>query len=112
MTFSVVNGPTIAAGQSLSDGANCAAGAMIRITVPQEFVGDSLSFQVSTDGQFYNDLYDTNGNEITIKANPDTGIVLQDNWVKQIPYVKFRSGTRETPIEQKEDVRFAIAINT
>jgi hypothetical protein len=112
MPFAIVNGPIIAVGQSLSNGANCAAGKMIRITVPREFVGEALTFQVSTDGQFYNDLYDAEGNEITVVAKPDTGIVLQDNWVKSLPHIKFRSGTRENPVEQREDCRFAIAIET
>jgi hypothetical protein len=112
MPFAIVDGPTIAAGQSLSDKANCSAGAMIRITVPKEFAGDSLTFMVSTDGNFFNDLYDAEGNEITIVAKPDTGVVLQDSWVKSIPYIKFRSGTRESPVEQDQDCKFAIAIDT
>jgi hypothetical protein len=112
MAFAIVDGPTIAAGQSLSDGANCAAGAMIRITIPKEFVGDSLTFQVSTDGKFYNDLYDAEGGEITIVAKADTGVVLHQPWVRQIPYIKFRSGTRDAPVEQAENCRFAIALDT
>jgi hypothetical protein len=112
MPFAIVNGPTIAAGESLSNGANCSAGAMVRITVPREFVGEELTFQVSTDGVFYNDLYDAEGNEITIVAKADTGIVLQAGWVTAIPFIKFRSGTRENPVEQREDCTFAIAIHT
>ena len=37
MPLTIVDGPTIAAGKSLSDGANCSAGSIVRITVPQEF---------------------------------------------------------------------------
>jgi hypothetical protein len=112
MPFSIVDGPTIAAGESLSNGANCSAGSMIRITVPHEFTEADLTFQVSTDGKFFNDLYDAEGNEITVVAKPDTGVVLQEDWVKSIPFIKFRSGTRDNPVEQKQDCKFAIAIET
>jgi hypothetical protein len=112
MTFSIVNGPTIAKGESLSDKADCAAGSILRITVPQEFTGSSLTFQVSTDGKFFNDLYDAEGKEITITANPDSSVVLEKHWVREIPYIKFRSGTREAPVEQDEDCKFAIALAT
>jgi hypothetical protein len=112
MPFSVINGPTIRAGESLSDGANCSAGEMLRITVPQEFTEADLTFQVSTDGKFYNDLYNAEGEEIVVTAKPDCSIVLQGTWVRFISYVKFRSGTRENPVEQAEDCKFAIAIHT
>jgi hypothetical protein len=112
MTFAIVNGPTIAANESLSDGANCSAGHILRITVPQEFTGSSLTFQVSTDGKFYNDLYDAKGNEIAVTANPDSSIVLVEPWVRLIPYIKFRSGTRDAPVEQAQDCKFGIALDT
>jgi hypothetical protein len=112
MPFTVVDGPTIRAGQSLSDGANCSAGEMLRITVPQEFTEADLTFQVSTDGKFYNDLYNAAGEEVVVTAGPDRSIVLQESWVRFIPYIKFRSGTRENPVPQEGDCKFAIAIHT
>jgi hypothetical protein len=112
MPFSVVNGPVIKRGESLSDGGNCNAGSILRITVPQEFTGDSLTFQVSTDGKFYNDLHLANGDEVTVNVKPDTSIVLEEAWVRFIPFIKFRSGTRDAPVTQDEDCRFAIAIHT
>jgi hypothetical protein len=111
MAYEIINGPTIKAGESLSDGANCSAGSILRITVPQEFTPADLTFQVSTDGKFYSDLYDAEGNEITVKANPSTGIILREDWVRFIPFVKIRSGSRDIPVEQSEDCKFAIAIN-
>jgi hypothetical protein len=110
MPFAIVDGPTIDADQSLSDGANCSAGEMVRITVPQEFTEADLTFQVSSDGKFYNDLYDAAGNEIVIKAKPDTGIVLQSPWIRSIAYVKIRSGTRLAPVVQQEKCKFGIAL--
>jgi hypothetical protein len=112
MPLEIVDGPTIEAGESLSDGADCSAGEIVRITVPQEFTEANLTFQVSTDGNLYNDLHDSDGDEITVTANPDTGIAIHGLWTRSIAYIKFRSGTREHPIVQREACKFAIAIET
>jgi hypothetical protein len=112
MSLEIVDGPTIEAGESLSDGADCSAGEIVRITVPQEFTEANLTFQVSTDGNLYNDLYDSDGDEITITAQPDCGIAIHGLWTRSIAFIKFRSGTREHPVEQREACKFAIAIET
>ena len=57
MALSIVDGPTIKINESLSDGVDCSAGNIVRITVPQEFTPSNLTFQVSSDGNFYNDLF-------------------------------------------------------
>ena len=110
MALTIVDGPTIAGGESLSDGADCSAGTIVRITVPQEYTEANLTFQVSSDGNLYNDLHDTDGDPITITAKPDSGIVVSEHWTRSINFIRFRSGTREHPVEQKEDCKFAIAI--
>lgn len=110
MALMIVDGPTIAAGESLSDGADCSAGQIVRITVPQEFTLSNLTFQVSSDGNFYNDLFDSRGNEITCVARPSTGIIIAEHWARSIAFIKFRSGSREHPVKQKQDCKFAIAV--
>jgi hypothetical protein len=112
MPFAVVDGPTIKKGQSLSDGANCSAGSILRITVPQEYTEANMTFQVSTDGNFFNDLHDAEGNVIEIVAKPDSSIVLKEEWIRFIPHIKFRSGTRDAPVNQAQDCKFAIALHT
>jgi hypothetical protein len=112
MSLEIIDGPTIARGESLSDGVDCSAGEIVRITVPQEFTEANLTFQVSTDGNLYNDLFDDSGDEITVTANPDSGIVITGRWTRSIAFIKFRSGAREHPVEQREDCKFAIAIET
>jgi hypothetical protein len=67
---------------------------------------------VSTDGNLYNDLYDSDGDEITITAQPDCGIAIHGLWTRSIAFIKFRSGTREHPVVQREACKFAIAIET
>ena len=112
MPLQIIDGPTIAKEESLSEGVDCSAGEIVRITVPQEFTDANLTFQVSSNGDLYNDLYDDEGREITIAAEADTGIVISGRWVRSLAWVKLRSGTRDNPIEQREDCKFAIAIET
>lgn len=112
MPLAIVDGPTIAADESLSDGVDCSAGTIVRITVPQEFTPANLTFQVSSDGNFYNDLFSSSGEEITVVAKPNTGIIIPEPWARSINFIKFRSGSREHPVEQREDCKFAIAVET
>ncbi len=92
MALAIVDGPTIPHGESLSDGADCTGGTIVRITVPQEFTPANLTFQVSSDGGSYNDLYAPNGNEVTLSVKPDTTIFLDERWTRSIGWIKFRSG--------------------
>ncbi len=111
MTLKILDGPTIKGGESLSDGIDCSEGKIVRITVPQEYTSANLTFQVSSDGNLYNDLYAGDGTEITVAAKANTGIVIAAQWVAAaIGWIKFRSGTRVSPVKQKEDCKFGIAI--
>ena len=112
MTLTVLDGPTIKLGESLSDGLDCSAGDIVRITVPQEYTSAPLTFQVSTDGNLYNDLHTAQGEEISIVAKPSTGIVVHETWARSVNFVKFRSGTRSEPVAQREDCKFAVAVET
>jgi hypothetical protein len=110
MPLEILDGPTISEGESLSEGIDCSGGNIVRITVPQEYTKANMSFQVSSDGIGYNDLYDTQGNEITIVAKPDSGIVIGERWGRVFGFIKLRSGTASHPVKQNEDCKFAIAI--
>jgi hypothetical protein len=111
MALQIVDGPTIQQGESLSDGVDCSGGNIVRITVPQEFTQANLTFQSSSNGDLYNDLYDAKGNEITMVAKPDTTIIIEAPWARSLGWLKFRSGTRSAPVEQTKDtVLFAVAI--
>ena len=112
MTLQVLDGPTIPQGESLSEGIDCSGGSIVRITVPQEYTKANMTFQVSSDGNGYNDLYDAKGDEVTIVANPDSGIVIGERWGRVVGFIKLRSGTRRNPVEQKTTCKFAIAIET
>jgi hypothetical protein len=110
MALQIIDGPTIPVNESLSDGVDCSGGEIVRITVPQEFTPANLTFQVSSDGNLYNDLYYNNGEMVTVVANADTGIIFPRHLVRAIGFIKLRSGTRNHPILQVEDCKFAIAV--
>ena len=112
MPLAIIDGPTIPKGESLSEGIDCSSGEIVRITVPQEFTEASLTFQVSTDNNFYNDLFDDRGDEITITAEPDSAIFIEGRWVRAVAHIKLRSGSRDHPVQQREDCKFAIAVDT
>jgi hypothetical protein len=116
MALTVIDGPTILAGKSLSDGVDCSAGTIVRITVPQEYndgnMPNHMTFQVSSDGAGYNDLFDDKGQEIAITARANSGIVIDLAWARTVGWIKLRSGTRDAPVKQTEDCKLAIAIAT
>jgi len=78
MPLIIVDGPTIAAGESLSDGVDCSAGEIVRITVPPGVHARQPDLSGLSDGNFYNDLFSSNGEEITVVAKGSTGIVVPE----------------------------------
>ena len=111
MSLKIVDGPTIPHNESLSDGVDSSEGTIVRITVPQEFTEANLTFQTSSDGGMYNDLYDDKGEEVTVPAHPDTTIAVSGAWVRSIGWLKIRSGTREAPVDQRKDeCKLAVAL--
>jgi hypothetical protein len=102
MAITVINGPMIAAGESLSNDLDLGTQAigLTRITFPPEWTGRAvLTFQVSADGITYTDLYYQDGRIVTLVVVPSgTTSVERDIWTSG--HVKFRSGTPDYPIIQ------------
>jgi hypothetical protein len=113
MSLTIVDGPTIPHNESMSEGVDCTGGTIVRITVPQEFTPANLTFQASSNGDLYNDMYNVKGEEITLPVKPNTTVIVDEHWTRSIGWIKFRSGTRAHPVKQTRDaVKFAIAIET
>jgi hypothetical protein len=108
----VLNGPTIEEGESLSDGVDCSGGQLVRITMPTEWGEDApLTFEFSTDGLMYNDMFDLKGFAVTIEhVVPGSGVIIPADIGQAIAFIKFRSGTRGNPIVQNERRQFAVTI--
>ena len=114
MPMQVLNGPAIEAGESLSDSVDCSGGSLVRITMPAEWGDDApLTFEFSTDGVFFNDMFDLKGFAVTIEhVVPGSGVIIPSDVGRAIAHLKFRSGTRGNPVEQKEFRQFAVTIVT
>jgi hypothetical protein len=112
MALQIINGPTIAAGQSLSDVLDCAGGTLVRITVPTEWSNAPLSFQVSTDNVYFNDLFLADGREVVVDCAAGRGIMLNPEMSASIAFIKFRSGTRDHPVVQTAERFFGVAVRT
>jgi hypothetical protein len=110
MALTVINGPVIGAGESLSDGVDLAGGQLVRITAPKEWGGANISFQISSDGNGYNDLYTARGDEVVIPCGAGRAIVIDEKWWKAIAFLKVRSGTSEAPDPQTDRQEFAVAV--
>lgn len=107
MTITVLIGPVIAQGEALSEGLDCSAGQIVKITMPADWTTADLTFQTSSDGQGYNDIYQADGNELKCTVRAGTAIVglgLAKGWIK------FRSGTSEQPVVQPARREFAVAV--
>jgi len=109
----VLNGPTIAEGESLSDGIDCSAGQLVRITMPPEWTESKLTFQFSSDGVFYNEMYGLDGYAVTVDVVvPGSGVIIPVNMGRAIAFIKFRSGTEGNPIPQEAQRTFSVALFT
>jgi hypothetical protein len=106
-TFSVLHGPVISAGESLSQPLDCTSGTGASIIMPLAWKPDEvLTFQISPDGTTYYDVMDKEGYETTVAVIPGT-VVLMPVDVSQIgAFVKFRSGSRASPVPQEEQRDF------
>jgi hypothetical protein len=111
MPLTVLNGPIIPAGESLSNAVDCTAGTIVRLTMPATWNGGNITFAISSDGGFFNDLFDHDGREFTMKVTPGAAIPLAfDGLTRCMAHVKIRSGTRDHPVVQDAQRDFAIAI--
>jgi len=112
MPLQVLNGPVIEAGESLSAGIDCSAGEIVRLTMPADWTPANISFQISSDGNGYNDLVNFHGEEVSIACRPGTAVVVSplSDYLKAIAFLKIRSGPSSNPTPQASRREFAIAI--
>jgi hypothetical protein len=110
MTLTVINGPIIQAGQSLSAAVDCTAGQLVRLTMPADWSEAVLTFEISSDNIGYNPLYQFGAMyEVTVPVIPGCGILVSEVW-KGIQWVKFRSGTLLRPVVQPVQREFSVAL--
>jgi hypothetical protein len=108
-------GPTILAGQSLSDGVDCTGSRILRIVVPPQWTAAPISFQLSPDNNIYGDMYHVTGTFSTYEVVvapiiAGSVIVLPVGTGDGIAFVKIRSGTHAAPVKQAVDCVFTVVL--
>ena len=112
-TYSV----TIPAGEALSSAANCGGSRVVRIVSPSGWTAAPLTFQLSSDGENWADLYHVSpenlfGYEVAVpKVVPGATTAMPAGMGSFVAWVRVRSGTRTTPVKQAEDRSFGIVVH-
>lgn len=100
----------IPAGEFLSQGVDCTTSVPITVFFPPNWNTQYISYQLSIDNIRYSDLFDPKGYEVTSYALADAAIILNAD-IKP-GWIKIRSGTRDNPVIQPEDVVVRIMVET
>lgn len=113
MAITTITGPTIAAGQSLSDAVDCSAGQVVRFNTPTSGWNSAhLTFQVSTDGNMFDDLY-KGGKEVLVpNLGPGRAIFIDPGDWPSLVFLKFRSGRSGFPVVQEAERKFSCVVET
>ncbi len=97
---------TIATGTALSPTLKLEGGIPAGIQMPAAWTAANLTFQGSNDDITYFNIYDDNNVELVVTAAASRFIVFRDAIAAQfygIRYLKIRSGTSGTPVNQLAD---------
>jgi hypothetical protein len=93
----------IANGESLSGSVGLGGSTMVGIVMPATWTAANLTVQASHDGATYNNLYDDLGTEVTVTAAASRYIALDPSVFAGIRYLKVRSGTSGSAVNQGGD---------
>lgn len=91
---------TIAASAALSGAANLGGLHAVGILMPSGWTAANLTFQASVDGETYYDVYDKTGAELSVTAGTSRYIQLDLGLFAGFNFLKVRSGTTGTPVNQ------------
>jgi len=91
---------TIALNQSLSAPVQLYGRGFFGVEMPSAWTAANLTFQVSTDGDTYRNLYDEDGNEVEVTAAANRFIRVFPADFMVFPYIRLRSGTAGVPVNQ------------
>lgn len=93
----------ILSGQSLSAPASFGAQTLLRVAVSAGFTGTAITFQTSSDGVTYGDLYDELGAVYTLVVAASRVVFISPGPLVGVGFIKFRSGTPAAPTAQAAD---------
>lgn len=97
----VIDVPIPAGASGLSAAINIGGTVPVAIVIAGTWAAANLTFSGSStqDGTFYN-LYDSSGNELTVTAAASRHIILTPANFASLNWLKIRSGTSGTPVNQ------------
>lgn len=75
----------------------------VALEMPATWTAAGLTFQASYDGVTYNNVYDDGGTELTLTVSSSRHVTLEPRYFVGIRYLKVRSGTSGTPVNQGGD---------
>lgn len=101
---------TIANGASLSDVLDLRGRWFVGIEMPSVWTAANITFQGSTDGVTFVDLYTPTGSERSVTAAASRYIVLSPQDYGGLNYVKLRSGTSATPVNQAAERTIYVSV--
>lgn len=102
---------TILSGTALSGAIDLRAASLAKIQMPASWTAANLTFQVSYDGTTFANLYDEAGNEITVTAAASRVIAVDVGTFIGARYLKVRSGTAGTPVNQGADRALQLSLS-
>lgn len=96
---------TILSGQSLSDDINLGGRIPVGLVMPAAWTAASITFQASLDdGATWHDVYAIDETELTISSVVvDSFLALDSANFLGVTYLRLRSGTTATPVNQGAD---------
>lgn len=93
---------TIASGASLSSAIQVSGFLVVGLVMPAAWTAASITFSVSSDGSTYNDMY-SEGAEYSLTVDASQFHELNPRLFAGAQYLKIRSGTSGTPVNQGAD---------
>jgi hypothetical protein len=99
----VTTNVTITNGQSLSPAVDVGGTTLVAVQMPASWTTANLTLQASVDGTNFFNIFSSAGVEYTLTAAASTFIVLDPTDMAGVRYLKIRSGTSSTPVNQGAD---------
>lgn len=90
----------IASGAALSGSVDLGGGKLVGIDVPASWTAANLTLQTSADGTDWFDAYEASGSEIVLTAAVSRHIVVPMAQTMGFRFLRVRSGTGGTPVNQ------------
>lgn|SRR5262245_8916866 len=106
MPIVTINGPTIAAGATLSDAVDCTSGVPIMLIAPPAWTSGRIGFLISPDNTVFSGVYTREGEPVSMFIVPNGAIVIPEA-IKTASWIKFQSS-----VAQAAQRVFKIIVNT